>query len=180
MKTTLFILLFTISSILAFSQAEYSVHRINYCKNNTIKNTSVEGIWIVVGGVKIKGEKTGADFRFPIIDSSATFEIGIKTNNMNFYSGPFNAWMLNAGSEITLGKITRIKKLLSISEYSKMNELDKEYPVLSRRFFIINNAFTIDIGQPEKVKRIDYLIINPSQKGDGSFVLSQKVIKMKK
>lgn len=36
------------------------------------------------------------------------------------------------------------------------------------------------INEYEKIKRLDYLIINTNQEGDGSYVLTQKIIKLKK
>ena len=99
---------------------------------------------------------------------------------MEFESGNYKAWILNNGSDITVGKITNIDKLLSVAEYNEMEESGHEYETFAKRFFIANDAYTIDINDYTKVKRLDYLIINPFQEGDGSYVLTQKIVKLKK
>ena len=40
-------------------------------------------------------------------------------------------------------------------------------------------GYTIDINEHKKIKRLDYLVFNPIQDGDGSYVLTQKTIKLK-
>ena len=180
MKTILLTILFSISVNLTFGQTDYSMHSIEFFKNDKEKNIKVSEVWIVVDGTKIKSEKVGEFHRFPIIDSSSTFEFGIKTNRMEFESGSYKAWRLNNGSNITLGKITRIDKLLSVAEYNDMEESDDDYEIFEKRFFIADDTYTIDINEYEKIKRLDYLIINPNQEGDGSYVLTQKIIKLKK
>lgn len=177
MKTILLTILFSISVNLIFGQTDYSMHLIEFFKNDKKKNINVSEIWIVVDGIKVSGEKIGDFFRFPLIDSTLTFEFGIKTNRMEFNSGPFKAWILNTGSNITLGKLTRIDKLLSVAEYNGMEKSDDGYDFFAKRFFIADNQYTIDIDDFKKVKRLDYLIINP---GSGSYVLTQKTVKLKK
>lgn len=179
MKTILLTILFSISTNLTFGQTDYSMHSINFFENNKEKSIKVSEIWIIVDGTKIQGEKIGAFYRFPIIDSTKTFEFGIKTNKMDFESGTYRAWRLNKGSSITLGKITRIDKLFSVAEYNEMEESENDYEIFAKRFFIADN-YTIDINEFRKIKRLDYLIINPNQEGDGSYVLTQKIVKMKK
>ncbi len=178
MKTILLII-FSISANLTFCQTDYSIHSINFFKNNKEKSVRVSEIWIIVDETKIQGEKIGASYRFPRIDSTKTFEIGIKTNKMEFESGTYRAWRLNKGSSITFGKITRIDKLLSVAEYNDMKESEDDYEIFAKRFFIADD-YTIDINEFRKIKRLDYLIINPNQEGDGSYVLTQKIVKMKK
>ncbi len=180
MKNVLLTILFTIAVNLAFGQTDFSMHSIKFFKNSNESNINVSEIWIVVDGTKITGEKVGEFYRFPIIDSTTTFEFGIKANSMEFESGPYKAWILNNSSNITLGKITRIDKLLSVAEYNGMKEPDDDYDIFSKRFFIANDIYTIDINDYEKIKRIDYLVINPNQEGDGSYVLIQKIVKLKK
>lgn len=179
MKTILLTFLFSISTNLTFGQTDYSMHSVNFFENNKEKSIKVSEIWIIVDGTKIQGEKIGAFYRFPIIDSTKTFEIGIKTNKMDFESGTYRAWRLNKGSSITLGKITRIDKLLSVAEYNEMEESENDYEIFAKRFFIAGD-YTIDINEFRKIKRLDYLIINPNQEGDGSYVMTQKIVKMKK
>ena len=131
-------------------------------------------------GTKILGERIGELYRFPIIDSTTTFEFGIKTNRMELESGTYKVWRLNKGSNITLGKITRIDKLLSVAKYNQMEKYEDDYDIFAKRFFIADDIYTIDIYDYEKVKRLDYLVINSNQEGDGSYVLTQKTVKLKK
>lgn len=180
MKNTLLTILFLISANLTFGQTDYSMHSIKFYKNNSESNIHVLKVWIVVDGIKIPGEKAGELYRFPIIDSTTTFEFGIKTDRMDFESGTYNAWRLNKGSSIILGKITKIDTLLSVAEYNETGESEDDYEIFAKRFFIVDDIYTIDINDYRKVKRLDYLIINPNQKGDGSYVLTQKIIKLKK
>ncbi|MDP2692491.1 MAG: hypothetical protein Q8O88_02510, partial [bacterium] len=180
MKIILLTILFSIAANLTFGQTDSSMHSIEFFKNNNRSSINVSEIWIVVDGTKILGEKVGELYRFPIIDSTTTFEFGIKTNRMEFESGPYKAWRLNSGSIITLGKITLIDKLLSVAEYSGMVESDDNYDIFAKRFLIADDIYSIDINDYEKVKQLDYLIINPNQEGDGSYVLTQKIVKLKK
>ena len=180
MKNLLLILLFIASYSLAYGQTDYSIHSFDFFKNNKKRNINVSEIWIIVGGTKIKGEKIGEFFHFPLIDSYKTFEFGIKTNRMDFKSGLLESWMLNNGSKITLGKITNVDKLLSVGEYNERDESDDNYYIFAKRFFIAGDAYTIDIDNYEKVKRVKYLIIDPKQEGDGGYVLVQEIVKSKK
>lgn len=180
MKNILLTILISAIANLTFGQTDFSMHSIKFFKNNNERSINVSEIWIVVEGTKILGEKIGDRYRFPIIDSTTTFEFGIKTNRMEFESGTYKAWRLNRGSSITLGKITRIDKLLSVAEYNGMEKSEDDYDTFAKRFFIADDVYTIDINDYEKVKRLNYLIINPNQEGDGSYVLTQKIIKLKK
>ncbi|WP_196889812.1 hypothetical protein [Aureivirga sp. CE67] len=180
MKNILLILLFLISTNLTFGQTEYSKHSIKFFKNNKQKSLRVLDIWIIVDGIKIQGEKVGDFYQFPIIDSTKRFELGIKTNKMKIESGSFEARMLNNGSIMILGKITRINKLLSVAEYSEMEKSEDDYEIFAKRFFIANKVYTIDINNHEKVKQLEYLIVKPNQKGCGSYVSIQNIVKLKK
>jgi len=155
------------------------MHSIEFFENESQKDVKVTEILIIVDGIKINGEKVENNFRFPKIDSTKTFEFHIKTNNMDFDSGSHKAWILNSGSNIMIGKITRIDKLLSVAEYNGMEKTDEDYEVFSKRFFLPND-YTIDINEYEKIKRLDYIIFNPIQQGDGIYVMTQKVIELKK
>ena len=179
-KNILLTILFSISANLTFGQTGYSLHSIKFFRNNDEKSINVSKIWIVVGGEKIQGEKVGEFYRFPLIDSTRTFEFGIETNRMEFESGTYQTWILNKGSSIILGKITRINKLLSVAGYNGMNKSEDDYDTFAKRFFIADDKYTIDINDYKKIKRLDYLIINPNQDGDGSYVLTQRIVKVKK
>lgn len=61
-----------------------------------------------------------------------------------------------------------------------MEESDDDYEIFKNRFFIAGHTYTIDINEYEKLKRLDYLIINTNQEGDGNCVLTQKIVKLKK
>lgn len=180
MKNILLTIFFSISANLTFGQTDFSMHSIKFFKNDNERSINVSEIWNIVDGIKIVGERIGELYRFPIIDSTTTFEFSIKTNRMDFESGTYQAWRLNKGSSITLGKITCINKLLSVADYNGMKESEDDYDTFAKRFFIAGDNYTIDINDYEKVKRLDYLIINPNQKGDGSYVLTQKIVKLKK
>lgn len=180
MRNLLLTILFSILVNLTFGQTDYSMHSIEFFKNCNERDINVSEVWIVVDGTKIKGENVGELYRFPIIDSTTTFGFIIKTNRMEFESGPYKAWILNKGSRITLGKITRINKLLSVSEYNGMEKTDDDYDIFSKRFLIANDIYTIDIKDDEKIKRLDYLVIKPNQDGDGNYVLTQKIVKLKR
>ncbi|MDY7394563.1 hypothetical protein UMM65_04875 [Aureibaculum sp. 2210JD6-5] len=179
MKNLLLTILFSIGFNFIYSQTEFSQHSIDFSKNNNKRKVNVSEVSIIVDGIKINGKKLGQAYRFPKIDSSKTFNFFIKTNKMRFNSGPYKAWILNKGSNITLGKITRTDKLLSVAKYNGMEKNEENYEIFSKRFFI-PNGFTIDINNHEKIKRLDYLVINPIQKGDGSYVLTKKIVKLKK
>jgi hypothetical protein len=180
MKNILLTILISTIANLTFGQTDFSMHSIKFFKNNKERSINVSEIWIVVEGTKILGEKIGDHYRFPIIDSTTTFEFGIKTNKMEFESGTYKAWRLNKGSNITLGKITRIDKILSVAEFNGMEKSEVDYNTFAKRFFIADDIYTIDIKDHDKVKRLDYLVINPKQQGDGSYVLTQKIVKLKK
>ena len=178
MKTIFLTLLLTIGTNLTYGQTGHSLHYVDFFKNNTEKRIKVLEISIIVDGIKISGEKVGKSFKFPEIDSTKTFQLNIKTNRIDFNSGPYLAWHLNNGSNITLGKITRIDKLLSVAEYNGMEKTNEDYEMYSKRFFIPND-YTININEFEKIKRIDYIVLNPIQQGDGSYVLTQKIVELK-
>ncbi|MBJ2175874.1 hypothetical protein JBL43_16590 [Aureibaculum sp. A20] len=180
MRTVLLTLLFSISFLLSYGQKKFSNHTLHFFKNNTEKKIKASEISILVDGNKITGEKNGELYQFPIIDSTKTFEFIVKINNVAFKAGPYESWFLNSGSEITLGVLTKIDELLSVAEYNGIKKQDEEFDLLSKRFFIVNNKYTIDINAYKKIKRLDFLIINPHQKGDGSYVLTQRIIDLKK
>src|SRR5690606_38653479 len=179
MKNLILTILLLIGVNLTYCQTDYSMHSVKFFENKTEKDFKVKEISIIVDGIKINGEKIGTNYRFPKIDSTKTFEFHIKTNKMDFDSGSHKAWILNNGSNIMIGKITRIDKLLSVAEYNGMEKEDGDYEVFSKRFFLPND-YTIDINEYEKIKRLDYMILNPIQQGDGIYVLTQKVIELKK
>lgn len=180
MKTVILTILFSISFHLTYSQDGFSKHSFHFFKNSTERKINVSEISILIDGEKILGEKVGEFYRFPKIDSIKPFEFVIKSNRTEFKAGPFKSWFLNNGSDITLGVLTQIDKLLSVAEHNGMEKNDENFDIYSKRFFIANDVYTVDINDYEKIKRLDYLIISPNQDGDGSYVLTQKIVELKK
>jgi hypothetical protein len=179
MKNLFLTILLLIGINLTYGQTGHSMHSVEFFKNNTERSIKISEISIIVDGTKISGEKVGNEYRFPKIDSTKTFEFFIKSNKMDFNSGPYDAWILNNGSKIILGKLNRIDKLLSVAEYNEMEKNEEDYKIFAKRFFL-GNGYTMDINEYDKIKRLDYLVFNPIQYGDGSYVLTQKIIKLKK
>jgi hypothetical protein len=70
--------------------------------------------------------------------------------------------MLNKGSRMTFGKLTKLKKLKSVAEYND-------------RYFVIEQTYTIDIEDRNKVKELQFLIISPTS--SGKLVRTQKVVR---
>ncbi|WP_117884541.1 hypothetical protein [Aureibaculum luteum] len=180
MRTVLLTLLLSISVLLTYGQKEFSSHTLRFFKNNIENKIKASEISILVDGNKIPGEKVGKLYQFPKIDSTKTFEFIVEINKVEFKAGPYKSWFLNSGSEITLGVLTKIDELLSVAEYNGMKKQEEDFELFSKRFFIINNMYTIDIKGYKKIKRLDFLIINPNQKGDGSYVLTQRIVDLKK
>lgn len=181
MKTTIQTIFFLVLFNLNFGQTYTSAHSVKFFKNNFERKVNVLEIWIIVDGTIIPGEKVGKTFQLPLIDNDQIFEFYIKTNKMEFETClPLKAWKLNNGSNIVLGKITRIEKLNSVAKDTEMKELDKGYDYFSKHFFIADERYTIEINESKKIRRLDYLIINPNEKGDGTYIIQQKKVKQKK
>lgn len=70
--------------------------------------------------------------------------------------------------------------MTSVAEYIGMNEKDDDWKWYSRRYFIVNNRHTIDIENPNKLKKLTYLVLNgktkSSEKIVGTKIISQKEI----
>jgi uncharacterized protein YunC (DUF1805 family) len=130
--------------------------------------------------VKIVASRVGNVFTFSKIDTSKSFTITIKADKMTFTSGLYKAWYLNNGSRMIFGTLTKINNLLSVAEYNDMTEKDENWDILSKRFFIVDRVYTIDINDFKKVRELQFLIINPDQQGDGSYSLTQKIIRLRK
>lgn len=179
MKKLILIILLLIGVNLTYCQIDYSIHSLEFYENFKRKKIKIKEFSIIVDGTKINGEKIGDNYRFPIIDSVKTFEFNIKTNKMDFVSAPHKTWVLNNNSNIIIGKITRIDKLFTVAQYKGLQRSDVDYEVFSKRFFLPNNH-TIDINKPEKIKRLDYMILNPIFQGNRIYILLQKIIELKK
>jgi hypothetical protein len=83
--------------------------------------------------------------------------------------------MLNKGSRMTFGKLTKLKKLKSVAEYNDMTREDEGWEWYSKRYFVIEQTYTIDIEDRNKVKELQFLIISPTS--SGKLVRTQKVVR---
>tara|TARA_R110002126_G_scaffold291138_1_gene450566 strand:+ start:56 stop:598 length:543 start_codon:yes stop_codon:yes gene_type:complete len=180
MKTLLLTILFATCFHLTYCQGELSKHSLQIFKNDSEKKVRSSEFGIIVDGNKISAKKIEDTYGFPKLDKDKTFQFVIKTNGIEFRSGTFKSWYLNNGSSIIVGKLTRIEKLLSVAEYNGMDKNNEDFDIFSKRFFIVNDVYTIDIENFEKIKRLDYLIVNPNQDGDGSYSLTQEVVQLRK
>lgn len=163
----------------AFGQNAVSHHKVSFYINETRQQISTSKIEIFVGTDTIVGYKNQDTFSFPIIDTDKEFTLEIEINKLKFLAGPFKAWCLNHGSRMILGKLTKINSLLSVAKYNQMDSTDKSWEAYSKRFFIIDKAYTIDITNSQKTKELQYLILAPNSDGDGVYFMTQKVTKLK-
>lgn len=174
--TTLTFLLMIFSPSIVFGQnSEVSKHKFNFY-NDDIKSsvTNVE-ISIIVAGDTIKSNNVGDFYYFPLLDTAINFDIQVKVNNITFSGQAYKAWMLNLGTRIILGRITKLNKLISVAEYNGMTKKDEGWEWYSKRFFVIDHAYTLDINNRKKIKELQFLIINPNN--SNSLVTTQKIVK---
>jgi len=162
-----------------FGQNAVSQHKVSFYINETRQQISTSKIKIFVGTDTIVGSKNQDTFFFPIIETNKEFKLEIEINKLKFLAGPFKAWCLNHGSRMILGKLTKINSLLSVAKYNQMDSTDKTWETDSKRFFIIDKAYTIDIANSQKTKELQFLILSPNSAGDGVYFLIQKVTKLK-
>jgi hypothetical protein len=174
----------TISTILicflfgpVFGQHTVSQHKVSFYINNTKQHIVASKIKIIVDTFTIIGTKNLDIFSFPIIDSSKEFKIEIEINKLKFLAGPYKAWCLNNGSQMIFGELTKINSLLSVAKYNQMDSTDESWEAYSKRFFIVDKAYTIDIADVRKTKELQFLILAPLSDGDGVYFLTQKVTK---
>lgn len=177
----LFLITFIATSFnFTYCQKEFSKHSLQFYKNNSERKTKGSEVWIVVDGKKVKGQKIGDSYMFPKLETEDSFQFHIKTNGIEIRTGSYKSWYLNNGSSLVAGKLTKIEKLLSVAEYNGMDKNEEDFDIFSKRFFIVDEVYTIDIDDYRKIKRLDYLIVNPNQEGDGIYSMTQKVVKLKK
>jgi len=67
---------------------------------------------------------------------------------------------------------------MSVAKYSEMDSTDKSWDAYSKKFFILDRAYTIDIVNSQKTKELQFLILAPNSEGDGVYFLTQKVTKL--
>jgi hypothetical protein len=165
---------------LAFCQKDLSSkHTFRFFINETEQKIVNGKIKIIVDKDTIVGKKIGNQYGFPIIDKNKQFKIEVEVNKNKLLAGPFKAWSLNHGSRLIFGKLTQLNKLLSVAKYSSMDSTDKSWEVFSKRFFIINRSHVIDIENIQKIKELQFLIMDPNSDGDGVTFITQKVTKLK-
>ena len=153
-----------------------SQHSLRLYINNKERRIHYAVLSIVVNGRKITGKIGENTCTFPLIDSTEDFNLEVNLNHHKFSGGPYKAWYLNNGSDIILGKLRKTNKLLSVSKYNDMTPDNHNWNVYSKRFFIVNHSYTIDLDKPDHVKKLRFLILTPYSKGDGVYSLTQKVL----
>ena len=175
-STTLIFFLAVFSLNLALGQnSAMSKHEFNFYIDD-IKNLATNAeISIIVSGDTIKSNKIGDFYYFPLLDTTNNFDIEVKVNNIIFSGQNYKAWVLNRGTRIILGRITKLNKLLSVAEYNGMTKKDEGWEWYSKRFFVIDHAYTLDINNRGKIKELQFLIINPNK--SNSLVTTQKIVK---
>ena len=180
-KTYLLTILLCLLMAISYGQVNLtSSHNLHFYINDKEIPIGKSELSITIDSNKIIAKKEFGKFIFPLIDENKSYYLTLKVNNKSFKAGPYQAWQLNNGSTVTFGLLSKINRLLSVAEYNGMTEKDENWSVFAERFFICNEAYTIDIPEFKKIKKLEYLIVNPKQKGDGSYFLTQKVTKFKK
>jgi hypothetical protein len=155
-----------------------SEHKISFNVNKEQKEIRSSEVYVIVENNTIEGKKVNDKYYFPYIEKE--FKIVIKINKTIFEAGPFKPMVLNSDCDLDLGIINRIKKMTSVAEYNGMNEKDEGWEWYSKRYFIVNNMHTIDIENPNKLKKLTYLVLNgktkSSEKIIGTKIISQKEV----
>jgi hypothetical protein len=155
-----------------------SEHEISFNINREQKKIRSSKIYVIVENDTIKGKEINNKYYFPYIENE--FTIVIEINKTIFEAGPFKPMVLNSDCDLDLGIINSIKKITSVAEYNRMNEKDEGWEWYSKRYFIVNNIYTIDIKNPNKLKKLTYLVLNGKTKSSEKIVetkiISQKEI----
>ena len=161
---------------LVFGQADgMSKHKFSFYINEKEESTVNAEISIVVSGDTIKSNYVDGFYNFPVIDTSKPFDIIVTANDIIFSGQGYPGWILNKGTSMTFGKLTKLKKLKSVADYNDMTRKDEGWEWYSKRFFVINRTYTIDIENRNKIKELQFLIVSPNS--SGNLVTTQKVIK---
>ena len=165
-----------IARTFVFGQTEgMSKHQFSFYINDQDKPAPNAEIFVVVSGDTIKSKYNEGFHYFPAIDTSKQFDIIIKVKDLMFLGQGYPGWMLNKGSRITFGRLTKLKKLTSVANYNDMTEKGEGWEWYSKRFFVVNHAYTLDIDNRNKIKELQFLVISPNN--SGSHVTTQKIIK---
>lgn len=165
-----------IAKISAFGQTEVlSKHQFNFYINDQEMSALTADISVIVSGDTIRSKYDEGFYYFPSIDTSKKFDIIVKVKDIIFSGQGYPGWMLNKGTRMTFGKLTKLKKLTSVAEYNDMTERDEGWKWYSKRYFVVNRRYTLDIENRGKIKELQFLIISPNS--SGSLVTTQKVVK---
>lgn len=176
LSSTLTIILMLLAQSSVLGQGEgASKHKFNFYINEKEKSSANAKIFVVVSGDTIKGNYVEGFYHFPLIDTSKQFDIVVEVSNIIFSGQAYPGWMLNKGSRILFGKLTKLKNLTSVADYSSMTEKDEGWEWYSNRFFVVNRAYTLDIHNRNKIKELQFLIISPNS--SGKLVTTQKVVR---
>ncbi|MVN23556.1 hypothetical protein GO621_18710 [Mucilaginibacter sp. HMF7410] len=130
---------------------------------------------IIVSNDTIKSKRITNSFYFPIIDTSKQFDILLKINGLTFSGQGYKAWVLNKGSKMTFGQITKLNKLESVAKYNGMTKKDNGWEEYSKRFFVINDVYTVEIDNRKRIHELQFLIVSPHN--SNSLFTTQKTIK---
>ncbi|MBX3255385.1 MAG: hypothetical protein KF862_14685 [Chitinophagaceae bacterium] len=171
---TIFLLLSSLNFVLGQNPIQ-SKHEFDFYIND-IKDSSVNTeISIIVSGDTIKSNKIGDFYYFPILDTANSFDMEIKVGNILFFGQGYKSWMLNKGTRIVLGKITQLNKLLSVAEYNGMTKKDDGWEWYSKRYFVADHAYTLDIDNLSNIKELEFIILNPNN--SHSLITTQKIVR---
>jgi hypothetical protein len=175
----LFTIVVCLTFNLAFGQSKLSQHKISFYVNDVEQKIIHATLKIFIANDTIYGEKSGDHYSFPILNDDKEFKIEVEINKTKLLAGPFKAWCLNHGTRLILGKLTKMTSITSIANYYNMDSTDKSWQTFSKRYFIINRAHTIDLENINRIKELNFLILNPKSDGDGVTFMTQKIIKTK-
>jgi hypothetical protein len=178
MKLSSILMIFWMLSInvSVFGQTESSSkHQFSFYVNENERSAPNAEISIIVSGDTIGSNRRDGFYYFPVIDTSKKFDLIIKVNGITFLGQDYPGWVLNKGSRITFGKLTKLKDLKSVANYNGLTEKDDGWEWYSKRFFVVDRTYTLDIHNRNKIKELQFLIISPTS--SGSLVTTQKVVR---
>jgi hypothetical protein len=178
MKLSSILMIFSMLSakVSVWGQTEASSkHQFSFYVNDKEKSAANAEILIIISGDTIKSNKLNGSYYFPLIDTSKKFDLIVKVNGITFTGQTYPGWILNKGSMITFGKLTKLKHLTSVADYDGLAKTDEGWEWYSKRFFVVNRRYTLDINNRNKIKELQFLIISPTS--NGSLVTTQKVVR---
>ena len=170
-------ILFCLVSNIGQAQSEiYSKHEFSFYNDEVINTASNTEIFVISNSMDtVKAIKKDGFYLFPILDTNKNFTLQVKTNDIVYSEENLLPWMLNKGSDIILGKITRLNNLISVAQRNGMTKNDIGYEACANRFFILDRTYTIDIKNRETISELRFLILNPNN--SRSYSISQKIVK---